>query len=324
MRRRTFIQSGALFIAGCSSPIDRAAGPVTPLTEVPEIHTFKKAQQTLLKKYGVEAESRFAKLQKPALRVHVLQAGHGEPLLMLHGGGGFAAQFASLIGALQNEFRIYAPDRPGCGLTDKFDYRKTTLREHAVDFVTGVLDVLGLPEAALAGASMGGLWALQFALAQPERVTRLVLLGEPAWSPRVMTHAPPPWTSNVTHESLRAGIGARQVADIERVPDEYVDAALAARRLPGADISWNTLIEKFTRDGRGTYHLRPELKNLRPPTLFIWGESDRLGSPVLGVEMAALAPNARCEVLPAAGHLPWLDQPKRCSRSMIAFLKARP
>jgi pimeloyl-ACP methyl ester carboxylesterase len=240
---------------------------------------------------------------------------------LLHGGGGFACQFAPLLCALQKEFHVFAVDRPGCGLTDKCDYRNTVIREHAIEFVTSVLDGLELPKATLIGASMGGLWSMQFSLARPERVTKLVLLGEPAWSPREMTNAPPPATKNPTIDGVRAAIGARQVADVRRVPDEYVQAAMAARRLPGAAESWNTLIARFIQDKQGTYHLRPELKGLRPATLFVWGDEDKFGPPTLGEEMANMAPHARCEVLRDAGHLPWLDQPERCSELVIEFLK---
>ena len=43
----------------------------------------------------------------------------------------------------------------------------------------------------------------------------------------------------------------------------------------------------------------------------------------MGKEMAAIAPHARCEVLKDAGHLPWLDQPERCARMTIEFLKRK-
>lgn len=287
----------------------------------PEVDAFKKAQAALLQKYGVAAHSRYVKLSKPPLTVHVLEVGRGDPVLLIHGGGGFACGFASLMSPLQREFRVLAVDRPGCGLTDRFDYRKTAIREHAVDFVTGVMDSLALPKATLVGNSMGGLWALQFALAKPERVTKLMLLGEPAWSPAVMTSPPPPATKPPTMEGVRAAYAARLVADVKRVPAEYLEADLANRRLPGFAGSWNTLLEKFIKDKQGTYHLRPELKDLRPATLFLWGDQDKLGPPTLGEEMARLVPKARCEVLRDAGHLAWLDQPDRCARLTLEFLK---
>jgi pimeloyl-ACP methyl ester carboxylesterase len=70
-----------------------------------------------------------------------------------------------------------------------------------------------------------------------------------------------------------------------------------------------------------TYSLRPELKSLKPETLFIWGDQDKLGPATLGREMASMIPHARCEVVKEAGHLPWLDQPALCIQLARAFLR---
>ncbi len=319
MKRSTIFT--ALLVLGCYSSSSHAQ-PVTPLAPGPEVDAFKKAQEALLKKYGVTAKSRYVTLKKPQMTAHVLEAGRGEPVLLIHGGGSFACSFAPLMSALQKNFRVYAVDRPGCGLTDSFDYSETATREHAVDFVTGVLDALDLPKATLVSNSMGGLWAMQFALAKPERVTRLVLLGEPAGSAKEITIPPPPAKKPPTIEGVRAAYAARLVADIKRVPEEFLQVDLANKRMPGFAGSWNTLLKKFAKDPQGAYQLRPELKNLRPATLFIWGDKDKLGPPTLGEEMAKLAPKARCEVLRDAGHLPWLDQPEECNRLVLEFLKA--
>jgi len=296
------------------------AGPVTPVIPGPEVEAYQKAQEALLKKYGVEAKSRPVKLKKPEMTVHVLEAGRGDPVILIHGGGGVAAQWVPVMSSLQKEFRLYALDRSGCGLTDKFDFRETDLREHAVDVITGLMDALELPKAALVGNSMGGLWAMQFALAKPDRVTKLVLLGEPAGSGPA-TAPPPPAAKNQSLQSLRGFYAARLVADVSRVPEEFLAVDLAGRQLPGAADSWNTMIEKIGKDKCGAYSLRPELKGLRTPTLFVWGDKDRFGVPTLGEEMAKLAPKARCVVLRDAGHLPWLDRPDECNRLVLQFLK---
>ncbi len=300
-----------------------APRPMAPGAHRVEAEAFKDAQAALLRKYGVAARSRFVDLRRPVLSAHLLEAGRGDPLLLLHGGGACACMFVPLMSRLKGAGRILAVDRPGCGLTETFDYRVTALREHAVDFITSLLDQLEAPRVALAGSSMGGLWAIQFALARPERVTRLVLLGEPAWSPKEMTHPPPTAEPNPTFESVRAGLASRQVGNIERVPVEVVRALLAAKRMPGAADSWNSLRARFLEEQKGTYHLRSELKSLRPSTLFIWGEDDTFGPPTLGDEMARLAPRARCETLREAGHWPWLDQPDRCGQLVTEFLREK-
>ncbi len=75
------------------------------------------------------------------------------------------------------------------------------------------------------------------------------------------------------------------------------------------------------RSAGSEHYATPELKNLRPETLFIWGDKDAFGPPILGQEMAALAPHARCEVIRGAGHLVWLDEPEQCAKLVISFLK---
>ena len=103
----------------------------------------------------------------------------------------------------------------------------------------------------------------------------------------------------------------------------------AAAVIPGAMQSWITLVESaYALPGAGlisfsaplTYRLRPELPALRVPTLLLWGEKDALGSPRLGQQMAALMQNARCEVVPDAGHVVWLDQSTICAEKLKAFL----
>jgi acetyl esterase len=290
----------------------------------PEVDAFKKAQDALLAKYRVKAKSRYLKLKKPQTTVHVLEAGQGKPLLLIHGGRSCACSFAPLIAALGSDFHVYAIDRPGHGLSDEFNYQNTALREHAVEVISSVMDELKLSDANVVGNSMGGLWALQFALAKPDRVTKLVLLGEPAGSNAVPTNSPPPSSKDPVIQAVQGAFAERLVADIKRVPEELLQAELANQRLPWFAVSWNTLLEKVKNDRQGTYQLRPKLKNLQPATLFIWGDQDKLGPPTLGIEMAKLAPNARCEVLPDAGHLPWLDQPVICRRLITEFLAGQP
>jgi pimeloyl-ACP methyl ester carboxylesterase len=287
-----------------------------------DMETFKTAQQKLLDKYNVAAKSKYLKLEKPALTAHVLESGKGEPVVMLHGGGAFAAQFAPLMSKLQEHFHLYVPDRPGCGLSDMINYTGVPFREHAVNFVAGIMDNLKLKKATLIGNSMGGYWALLFALAHPERVSKLILIGEPAASspPGTVPFAPPA-DKNPTLESVTNLYKFILVADINKVAKEILEADLAASRIPGAAIAWDTMLDQFKHDASlGTYALRPEMKNMKPETLFIWGEQEKFGPPQLGNEMAAIIPNAHCEVVPGAAHLVWLDQLDLCTSSIMKFL----
>jgi pimeloyl-ACP methyl ester carboxylesterase len=98
-------------------------------------------------------------------------------VLLIHGGGTVSVNLAGVMAALVPGFRCVAPDRPGCGLTDSFDHTNVPFRPHAINFGRSILDALNLQKAALIGNSMGGLWSLYFALAMPDRVTKIALLG---------------------------------------------------------------------------------------------------------------------------------------------------
>jgi pimeloyl-ACP methyl ester carboxylesterase len=227
---------------------------------------------------------------------------------------------SGLVGTSQ----CFAPDRPGCGLSDRFDYANIPFRQHGIDFVASLLDALHLSKAAIAGNSMGGYWALLFALAAPDRVTKLVMLGGPAGS----TPPPVPRRPLKGEPSLEATRAAYRVvmANPDRVPAEIMDADFAASAIPGASQAWNSMIEDVAREGGNrnglAYALRPELKNLKPPTLFIYGDKDLEGPPSLAHEMAELAPNGRCEIVEDAGHLVWLDQPRTCTKLLLNFLQS--
>src|SRR5690348_12993380 len=122
--------TGALAGAAAAA-ITRCADAQAPPEESAEARRFRQEQGRVLAKYKARAESRFVQLKEPSLRTHVLVAGRGEPALLIHGGGSVAVNLAGVMAALAANFRCVAPDRPGCGLTDAFDYTNVPFRPHA-------------------------------------------------------------------------------------------------------------------------------------------------------------------------------------------------
>jgi len=124
-------------------------------------------------------------------RVHVIEAGEGEgpPVVLLHGSSTSSLSFLPLLDHLQG-VRAFAADRPGFGLSDPVQVPRERFRDAAIAFVDGVVDELGLETCAVAGGSMGGTWALWYALAHPERVDRLVLLTGAPLLPGTRVPAP--------------------------------------------------------------------------------------------------------------------------------------
>lgn len=300
-----------------------------------EVRRFSDAEQRVLDESRTRAISRFVDIAEPAMRVHVLEAGAGAPVVLIHGGNSVAAGWEPLLGMLQNDAHLYAPDRPGCGLTDRVNYRRVrSFPEHCVSFLGSLLDALGLERVSLVGNSMGGWWSLVYALAHPERVERIAIVGEPAASSaqvqkrhRLLATRPLNALLYATklrprRDRTRAHL-APIVAHPERIPEAYLDLTYAAATLPGAQLAWLSMIERFVpaADTEGTYAIRERLRTLRHEVLMVWGDRDGC-PPRWGEELCRYLPNARLEIIPEAGHLPWLDEPERVAASLRAFLRA--
>ncbi len=272
-------------------------------------------------------------------RVHLLEKGTGRPVVLLHGTGDPAGFFLPLLEALHG-IRVMAPDRPGVGLSDPVELPIRGYREAAVSWLDGLLDALGLETTALVGHSGGGVWALWYALARPERVTRLVLMGVPTLPG---TRAPLPirlMTTPALGAALRRLLPpspasfmrlARAVGEGETIghhPD-LVDLLVAVARDPAAQratrAEFRALVSPLallSRDGfRRRDRVRPEeLGRLTMPTSVIWGERDPVGSVAVAKAVTGLIPDARLEVLPA-GHGPWLGEPARTAAAVVGSVR---
>jgi pimeloyl-ACP methyl ester carboxylesterase len=116
------------------------------------------------------------------ITTHYLKAGSGHPLLMLHGSGpgvSGTANWQNNIGALAERFQVFAPDVVGFGDTERPETIVYSLRTWT-DHMWAFLDSQGIESASIVGNSLGGRIAMQMATDQPDRITKMVLMGPPA------------------------------------------------------------------------------------------------------------------------------------------------
>ena len=168
------------------------------------------------------------------------------------------------------------------------------------------------PTFVLAGTSFGGSIALEVALAAPERVSALWLMGcDPA--------AP---DANV--QELVAGLEAMPDAVIDMlaglaVPKEAVEAAEAFRAMAPR------VGGKVGAAQARALASRPEatsrLGALHMPALVIWGEADQIVPASVGQMLVDALPHAHFHVLPDCGHLPTLEEPAECAELFVEFLE---
>ena len=204
MNKRIFLQ-GIL----CMSVIGRATEIAAQTSVDSALERYRRLQGAILKSRRLDYTERDVHITSPRLRAHVVEVGRGEPLLVIHGGNGVGAHWLPLMARLPGR-RLIVPDRPGCGLTDGFIYDGVDMRSHGVGFVEGVLDALHVERTSIIGNSMGGYYALCFALAHPDRVHKLILAGGPAFSAGYQPMSAEAIEARVkgSRQPGRAGLGA--------------------------------------------------------------------------------------------------------------------
>ncbi|MCK6211639.1 alpha/beta hydrolase [Georgenia sp. EYE_87] len=298
-----------------------AASRHTPATE--------EVYRRMLDAAGVDG--RF--VARPSGRlVHVVAAGDGPPVVHLHGTNTSSLSHLMLVGRMP-ALRSYLVDRPGCGLSDADPFRPGRFREYGVGFVGDVMDALDLDAAVLVGASGGGIWATWYALAHPERVRGMVMLGSVPTlpggrPPRTMRLAATPGIGDLMVRAVRPGrrtmlqimTSMGEAETIGRHPDLF-DSLVAGARDPVATRA-NLAELRALISPRGILpsmrFTREDLRRLAVPTLMIWGDRD----PVVPLARARAAateiPDARLEVLPA-GHVPQLGNPDRVAALLEEF-----
>ena len=118
-------------------------------------------------------------IQTGAFKTNYHDVGEGSPVFMIHGSGPGVTGWANwrlVIPELAKHHRVIAPDMAGFGFTERvegYEYTMANWVQHAID----LMDALAIEKADLIGNSFGGGLSLALAIAHPERVNKLVLMG---------------------------------------------------------------------------------------------------------------------------------------------------
>jgi pimeloyl-ACP methyl ester carboxylesterase len=312
-----------------------ALGGASALSGAP---AYRGAESRLWSHFGAHPSERRIEIASLRTFVRVQETGAGSPVLFIHGGPNAGSTFAPLAARLRGR-RCLILDRPGCGLSGPVDYRDRPIPELAAETVRATLDGLGVSEVDIVGSSFGGAWAIWSALADTSRVRRLVLLGVPAFVPGMAIPAfmrmmltpvlggliakMPPSVGGTQWVYRQIGHGAEAIR--ARIPRVYWEWAVRlSADTPTMANDSRAIHASLTLAGprAGIGFTREQLASIAVPTLLYWGDADAFGGAALARATAALIPESTLEVVPSAGHLPWLDEPGRASASVSAFLDA--
>lgn len=294
---------------------------------------YREKEVQLWQRYGLEPSERYVELSEPALRLRVVEAGSGRPVLFIPGTGGTGPYWAPLIRELSG-VRCLLLDRPGWGLSSPIDYTSDTFGSITASTLVKLLDALQLDRVDIVGASIGGLWALHVAQRHPSLVRRVVVLGGMPHSeigvPRFIKLLSSPLGAVIVRVPMSRKMLESQLRAVGHGP------SVAAGRMQDF-IPWRLA---FSRDTPSMRHERAMARALRlgdgwrpgftmeaadlaevpQPVRIIFGSADPTGTPDLWRRFADQLPHGELLLVSDAGHQPWWDEPTVVGAQIQEFL----
>jgi pimeloyl-ACP methyl ester carboxylesterase len=274
-----------------------------------------------------EGRLRIRRVETAAGGLSTMEAGTGEPVLLLHGLGATKASFLPTLDALAPNYRVIGVDLPGFG-----DSAKPLFGAYDPPFfaeaMAALLDALELDSAHVVGNSMGGRVALELGLSHAARVKRLVLLA-----PSMSWLKARPFAPYLRMIPTQLGI-------FQLTPRPLVEM-IVKHFVPGSDTEWTAAgIDEFMRsyatplgraafyaaarniyleEPRGSDGLWTRLGSLTPEALFVWGRKDQVVPIGFARHVRDELPSAQHLKLDC-GHVPQLERPRQTHEAMERFL----
>jgi cis-3-alkyl-4-acyloxetan-2-one decarboxylase len=274
------------------------------------------------------------------LRMHYLDEGRGETVVMLHGNPNWSYYYRNLVVALRDQYRCLVPDHIGCGMSDKpgDDHYEYSLARRVADLELWLDKLQATRDLTLVVHDWGGMIGMAYATKHPERVRRLVVLNTGAFLLPVTK--PFPWQLRLARSSL----GALLVRGFGVFNRGAVRACVTRRPMP-PDVaraycapynSWanRIAVHRFVQDiplmpGDRGYDLVSQvvddLDKLKHLPMFIgWGDKDFVFDEHFLREWLAQFPDAEVHRYPDCGHYILEDASTELVPLIRTFLDSHP
>jgi len=272
-------------------------------------------------------EERFITVDGAA--VHLLVAGTGQPLLLLHGLIGSGQTWRQNISFLARDATVYAVDLFNMGKSERVPGLDAGL-EATADRIAALMDALQLPRADIAAHSHGGAIAMMLAARHPHRVRKLILFA-PA-NPfcksrnlviRFFQTRPGTWLARRVHllpRQVHAKALGRMYGDPSRVAEGTLEGYTEGLDIPGTMDHILEILRGWFDDMRLLRSVLGQLAGM--PTLLIWGDRDRAVNLSSARGLQRTLTQSRLLVIEGAGHLPFEEVPDMCNHAMRDWLVA--
>ena len=240
--------------------------------------------------------------------------GRGPVLVLVHGVGADADQWAFSFDALAASYRVIALDLLGFGRSDKplIDYRIAGF----VEVLERFLRALAIERAFLLGHSLGGWIVAAFALQFPQTVGKLVLNDAAGIDAGAIGL---PIDLNVSTRRHMREMLDFMFYNKSMVTDELVDLAYCLHLERSDGLTIHSVLETLNAPWE---KLDGKLAQLQVPTLILWGEEDALTPLAMARSFQRLISGSGLEIIPQCGHLPPLEKPAEFAQRVLQFLQS--
>jgi len=277
-----------------------------------------------LKKEYANKHSKFIEIN--GMQVHYRDEGQGFPIVLIHGTASSLHTWNDWATALKKDYRIIRMDLPAFGLTGPNKNADYSIKSYT-HFLHQFLMNIYVDKFHLAGNSLGGNIAWNYAAAYPEEIEKLILVDASG----LPTNKPPPAIFKMAKMPVLSSLFLYVTPKFfvkKNMEEVYVDDSkltddLVTRYHKMALRTGNrqAFIDRAKTDfSLGLKENLEKLKSIKTPTLLIWGAQDSWIPLDNGKRMDHLLPNSKLVVLENSGHLPMEENPAESLAFLNAFL----
>lgn len=263
------------------------------------------------------------------LVIHYRDEGQGPVLVLLHGVASSLHTWDGWTEELKDRYRIIRIDLPAHGLTGPDPKLERYQIGYMVDKLDKFLNKIGVRKAALAGNSLGGYIAWNYALHRPDRIEKLILIdaaGYPQDMPFIMNFAALPVIGEMSTLMMPRFIVSSNIHDAygdeDKVSDQlvkrYHDLTLRPGNRKGLVNVFRTMKEQSHNPQLGD-----RVRDIRTPTLLLWGEEDQWVPLTVMERFRQDLPNVQVITYEGVGHMPMEELPVQSARDAAQFLRGQ-
>ena len=266
------------------------------------------------------AESRYIDVN--GINTHYYEAGAGEALILLHGGGAGADSFGNWRGCLARfavHYHVYAVDMVGFGCTDKpdpqdYSYTQQARNEHII----AVIETLGLASVNLIGNSMGGSTSMGVAIERPDLVNKLVLMGSAGVCAPITDELKSIMNYDYTTDGMLRIVRGLTNPDF-RFDEELVNYRHGLSIQDDTKQAYNAVMG-WIREQGGLYYEEDYISRVTQETLVVNGKLDKVVPLSSAYKLLELIENSWGYILPGCGHWAMIEKPVEFTAATLSFL----